>query len=232
MKLSVIIPTIDEYDSVKMVVNGICSTCNADEIAEIKFVVPSFVKEDYLTYLNSLSKNFPAFFFDVHQQKNKGIGAAVFEGFYSATGDYVTAIGSDMENNPEDISKMIELAKKHPGAVITASRRLRKGDFSDYPFVKRIANILFQSFLHVFFSTRQSDITYMFQCIPKELLYKYNFDSMDSFIQALAFLPERYSIPFYEVPSKISMRAHGKSHLRLKYYAGFAKEAVQLLRRH
>lgn len=138
-----------------------------------------------------------------------------------------------MENDPKDIAEMIAIAKRHPGAVVTASRRLRKGDFSEYPALKRACNILFQMALHVLLRTKQSDITYMFQCTPRELLYQYDFsDSVDTFILALALLPEMYDIPFYEIPSKVSTRKHGKSHLSVRYFVGFLREVLRLIKKH
>lgn len=210
---------------------GIYESCNHEEIAEIIFIHNNNSTEDYIAYLNSLKADFPGICIKVMCQKRPGVNAAVYEGFYSSCGDYITAIGADMENDPHDVAKMLELAKLHPGAVITASRRLEKGDFEDYPFIKRCCNIAFQEAVRLILHTKQSDITYMFQCTPKELLYKYDFsDSVNTFILALALLPEMYNIPFYEIPSRVGKREHGTSHLKLSYYAGFVKEVLKMLK--
>lgn len=228
-----IIPTIDEYEDIRTVVGSIYETCRHEDIAEIKLIHDDRSTENYIAYLRSLQTEFPEVRLEIVRQNRPGIGAAVYEGFYSATGDYLTAIGGDMENDPRDIAEMIALAKRHPGAVITASRRLRKGDFAEYPALKRICNILFQTVLHIILRTKQSDITYMFQCTPRELLDQYDFsDSVDTFILALALLPEMYDIPFYEIPSKVSIRKHGQSHLSLRYYFGFLKEVLRLIKKH
>ena len=211
----------------------IYQTCSHKDIAEIKLIHDDRSTEDYIFFLRSLQEDYPEMKIEVIRQKRPGIGAAVYDGFYAATGDYVTAIGADMENDPRDIAAMIAMAKLHPGAVVTASRRLRRGDFSEYPSVKRFFNIAFQTLLRLLIHTKQSDITYMFQCTPKELLYRYDFsDSVDTFILALALLPEIYDIPFYEIPSKVSMRQHGQSHLTVQYYAGFLREVFRMIGRH
>lgn len=228
-----IIPTIDEYEDIKTVVGLIDGTCRHEDIAEIKLIHDDRSTENYLSFLRSLRADYPEMKIEIVRQKRPGIGAAVYEGFYAATGDYVTAIGGDMENDPRDIAVMIDQAKRHPGAVITASRRLRRGDFADYPKVKHLCNVAFQTLLRLLIRTKQSDITYMFQCTPKSLLYQYDFsDSVDTFILALALLPEMYDIPFYEIPSRVSTRKHGKSHLSIRYYIGFLKEVLRLIKKH
>ena len=211
----------------------IYQACSHEDIAEIKLIHDDRSTEDYISFLCALQPEFPEMKIEVIRQEKPGIGAAVYEGFYSATGDYVTAIGADMENDPRDIAAMIAMAKLHPGAVITASRRLRRGDFAEYPAIKRFFNLAFQTVLRVLLRTKQSDITYMFQCTPKELLYQYDFsDSVNTFILALALLPEMYDIPFYEIPSKVSTRKHGKSHLSIRYFVGFLKEVLRLIKKH
>lgn len=214
-------------------VGQIYESCCHGDIAEIKLIHNDESTENYIAYLRSFQELFPEVTIEVIRQERPGIGAAVYDGFYSSTGDYVTAIGADMENDPRDIAAMIDMAKQHPGAVVTASRRLRRGDFAEYPAVKRFFNITFQTVLRLLIQTKQSDITYMFQCTPKELLYQYDFsDSVNTFILALALLPEMYDIPFYEVPSKVATRQHGQSHLTLQYYAGFLREVFRMIRKH
>ena len=214
-------------------VGQIYGSCCHEDIAEIKLIHNGDSTENYIAYLRSFQALFPEVTIEVIRQKRSGIGAAVYEGFYASTGDHVTAIGADMENDPRDIAAMIDMAKLHPGAIVTASRRLRRGDFAEYPSVKRFCNIAFQTVLHVLLRTKQSDITYMFQCTPKELLYQYDFsDSVNTFVLALALLPEMYDIPFYEIPSKVSTRQHGQSHLTLQYYAGFLREVLRMIRKH
>ena len=187
-------------------VGQIYGSCRHEDVAEIKLIHNDDSTDNYIAYLRSFQALYP---------------------------DYVTAIGADMENDPRDIAAMIAMAKQHPGAIITASRRLRRGDFAEYPTVKHFFNIAFQTLLHLLIHTKQSDITYMFQCTPKELLYRYDFsDSVNTFILALALLPEMYDIPFYEIPSKVSTRKHGKSHLSIRYFVGFLKEVLRLIKKH
>ena len=231
MKLSIIIPTIDEYEDIKKVVELIYTSCDHEDIAEIKLVHSNSSTADYVAYLNTFRLLFPDVRIEVMKQSRPGVCAAICEGFYSASGDHVTAIGADLENDPRDIAVMIEMAKQHPDAVITASRKLRKGDFSDYPTLKRYCNTAFQTALHILFKTKQSDITYMFQCTPKELLYRYDFSgSEDTFILALALLPELHrDISVYEFPSRVSSRQHGESHLKTKYYLKLLKEMFRAI---
>ena len=231
LRLSVIIPTIDEYEDIKRVIEQIYDSCDHHDIEEIILVHSKQSQTDYIAYLHSLPEKFPEIKIVVMCQNRPGVNAAVYEGFCSACGDHVLAIGADMENDPRSISEMIFAAKQHPDAIITASRRLRRGDFANYPPIKRVFNIVFQSFLHIVFKTKQSDITYMYQCTSKKLLSEYDFsDKTDTFILSLALLPEICDIPFFEVPSTLGKRVNGHSHLKLSYYFSFIKAVTEAFR--
>ena len=226
MKFSIIIPTVDEYEDIGNVIRLIYDSCEHADITEIKLVCSKNSTEQYIAFLKSLCNVFPEIRIDVSRQSMPGVNAAIYESFYAASGDHIVLLCADMENDPRDVKKMIELSKQHPDAIITASRRLRKGDFDEYPSVKRVFNILFQTILHIVFHTKQSDITYLYQCTPKKIVYEYQFDdSIDSFLLSLGMLPERNQISVYEIPSKVGRRRNGKSHLKLPYYFSFVKAA-------
>lgn len=221
---SIVIPTVDEYGDIREVIGQIYDSCDCDDISEIKLVCSKNSTEEYVQYLESLASDFPRVRIIVNRQTVPGVNAAIYEAFYAAAGSHIILLCADMENDPADVRRMIELAKQHPDAIITASRRLRSGDFDEYPKVKRYINILFQQLLHIVFNTKQSDITYLYQCTPKKLLYEYSFSAKaNSFLLSLGLLPEREPIPVYEIPSKVGKRKNGYSHLSIPYYFSFIK---------
>ena len=224
MQFSIIIPTVDEYGDIEEVIRQSYESCDSRDIAEIKPVCSNRSTEQYIAYLKALQKKYTKIRIEVTRQTYPGVNAAIYEAFYAASGDHIILLCADMENDPGDVKTMIGMAKLHPEAVGTASRRLRKGDFDNYPAVKRFFNIAFQSVVHVIFHTKQSDITYLYQCTPKRLLQEYRFDDrVNTFLLSLGLLPEREPIEVYEIPSKVGKRKNGKSHLRISYYFSFVK---------
>ena len=187
-------------------------------------------EDDYVAYLKELSEKYGKV--KVYRQKYRGVSSAVFESFSMAQGSHLVAIGADMENDPNDIAQMVKKAKVHPDSIITASRRLRKGDFDAYPALKRMCNIMFQRVLHILFHTKQSDITYQYQLTPAQILQTYDMSgSREVFVLALALLTEVKNYPFEEIPSKVGIRKNGKSHNGLSYYLGFVKAVFIILRK-
>lgn len=231
LKLSVVIPTVDEYEDIETVVRLIYDTCSHDDLAQIIFVYEEQSPDEYIAFLHTLSALYPEVELVTMKQPGKGVNDAICEGFFAAKGDHVVAIGADMENDPRDVALMTEIAKKHPDAIVTASRRLRKKDMRNYPPVKRFFNVAFQMMLHVMYRTKQSDITYLFQCTPKTVLYEYDMKSrVETFNLSMGLLPELYDIPFFEIPSTVGKRMHGCSHSKFSYYFSFIRAAVEGLK--
>ncbi len=66
-------------------------------------------------------KKVPGIIFLSHK-KNQGKGAAVRTGIAHAAGDYIVIQDADLEYNPEDINRMIEVVDKNLGVVVYGSR--------------------------------------------------------------------------------------------------------------
>lgn len=228
--VSVVIPTIDEWEDIENVITRVLQSNEEGDVKEIILVYCEKSEKAYIDFLRQLAEKYASV--KLYHQKNRGVSAAVYESFSIAQGSHLVAIGADMENDPNDIAEMVKKAKLHPNSIITASRRLRKGDFSEYPPIKRLCNIIFQEVLHLLFKTKQSDITYLYQLTPASIMQMQNLDeNRDVFVLALALLTEINNYPFEEIPSKVGIRKNGKSHNGLGYYLGFIKAVCAILRK-
>jgi dolichol-phosphate mannosyltransferase len=86
------------------------------------------------------------------QQDNLGKGAAVQAGITHATKEYTIIQDADLEYNPEDIQKMLELAINNNYDAVTGSRRLKKQKqyahiayYFGGVFITTIFNVLFKT---------------------------------------------------------------------------------------
>jgi len=218
---SIVIPTIDE-EQVKDVIKCIADTCVPSDIAEIVVVYSKKTTEEFKEYLKSLKELFPELLLLAEEQPLSGPGDAAFYGCCKASGTHVVILGADMENDPNDISKMIALAKTVPDTIIKASRRLKKETFENYPKIKKVFNVAFQKLICTAFSSKQTDITYAYQLTPTRYLRQYPFmPDHRAFAIELALLPELYNIPYIEIPSSVGRRTSGRSHTDFKYYMGY-----------
>lgn len=226
--LSVIIPTIDEKEDIREVIGIILDTCKKEDICDIGLIYSHRSDEEFISYLESFRAKYPDTVFNIACQPGKGVGDAVRYGISLSRGSHITMIGADMENDPHDIAVMAKLSKEHPDHVITGSRNLAKGGFSEYPKTKILANMAFQLVLRILFSTKGSDVTYLFQSTPAHIVKEHNFLCPEAFVLELALLQETKKLPTIEFPSKVYKRKHGSSHLTFRYHLGFMKATFRI----
>lgn len=226
--ISVIIPTIDEIEDVKEVVSIILSTCKKEDISDISLIYSPFSDDGFVNYLHSLKELYPDTVFNIACQPGRGVGDAVRYGITLSRGSHIVMIGADMENDPHDISVMARLSKEHPDKIITGSRNLHKEGFSEYPRIKTVINRAFQLFLKIFFRTKGTDVTYLFQSTPIDIIKEHKFLCPEAFVLELALLAETKKLPSIEFPSKVYRRQHGSSHLTFRYYLGFIKAVFRI----
>lgn len=231
LRVTVVIPTIDE-PQITDVIASILNTCDPADIAGVIAVYGRQTPPEHAAFLQSLQNRFPQISVSALLQPGFGPGDAAFAGCAAAKGTHAVILGADMENDPNDISRMIALAKTDPARIIKASRRLKKETFADYPKVKKVFNVLFQWMMRTAFSSKQTDITYAYQLTPMKYLREYDFlPDHGAFAIELALLPEIYGVPYTEIPSAVSRRASGRSHTDLKYYFGYLFTAIRIYRK-
>lgn len=226
--LSVIIPTIDEKEDIKEVIGIILDTCEKGDISDIGLIYSPRSDEEFVRYLESFREKYPDTVFNIACQPGKGVGDAVRYGISLSRGSHITMIGADMENDPHDIAVMARLSKQHPRHIITGSRNLIKGCFSEYPKGKILINRAFQLVLKILFKTKGSDVTYLFQSTPAHIIKEHSFLCPDAFVLELALLQETERLPAIEFPSKVYRRKHGSSHLTFRYHVGFMKATFKI----
>jgi glycosyltransferase involved in cell wall biosynthesis len=65
----------------------------------------------------------------IELKRNYGQSSALAAGIAYAKGDYIVTMDGDMQNDPADIPKMLELAKKEDWDLVTGVRQKRKDNF-------------------------------------------------------------------------------------------------------
>lgn len=228
--LSVIIPTIDEREDIENVISVIINTCKAENLSEFIIIYSRASSDEYVEYLKKLPMIFPGTVFNIFMQKHPGLNAAIYEGYATAEGSHITAIGADGENIPTDISRMLEIVKHHPDTIVTCSRKLHKNNWKTYGLIKSFFNNVYQELFHLIFRTKQTDVTYLFQCTPSFVFQEYDFSlHIDNFIISLALLPEIYNIPLIEISTQVGKRQHGSSHASARYYWQYLIGTIKLI---
>ncbi len=106
------------------------------------------------------------------KEKNEGKGSAIREGLKNATGDVVVIQDADMEYDPMDWLKMLEVMEEKNAAAVYGSRFLCKDN--EFPFLSRIANRFLTLLTNMLFSAKTTDMETCYKLCSRELLLSLN----------------------------------------------------------
>ena len=135
--VSLLVPAMDETYSLQETVDIIVQTCKLSDIAEIIIILCERTSADSRRTAEQLVEKYQdKLRIYIHNQKRPFVGGAIQDGFDLAIGSHVVVMSSDLETPPQLISSFIELAKKNPEKVITASRWIKGGGFRNYNKIK------------------------------------------------------------------------------------------------
>ena len=106
MKLSVIIPILNEFESLPNLVGELKLSLSSFQDWEVIFIDDgsSDKSNEWLLSLSKENKNFKLIQFF----RNYGKSAALSEGFKNARGDYIITMDADLQDDPAEISNLID----------------------------------------------------------------------------------------------------------------------------
>jgi glycosyltransferase involved in cell wall biosynthesis len=147
MKLSIVIPALNEQQSIESIINR---TLDAkpyiianSPITDLEITVVSDGSTDKTVEIASRYTNRIRL---IIFEKNKGYGAAIKEGWNQSTGDLLAFLDADGTCDPKFFADLANLMQKENADVVLGSR-LNKN--SEMPAIRRFGNTLFSVFLSV-----------------------------------------------------------------------------------
>ena len=226
--VSVVIPAIDETESLRDSIEIILNTCDHMDINEIFIVVCERTTPECLRVINSLIASENKVPVRLYYQASPGLGAALHEAMQRVKGSHVVNMAADMDTDPYVIKDMINIAKNHPDAVILASRWIKGGGFIGYGRMYKLLNYIFNKMLQILFLSKVSDLTYGFRfaSVDKTLSVKWESRGFSIGMETnLKMLRLGYKI--IEVPAVWRVRNQGDSQnsffTKLKYMSTVLK---------
>jgi len=220
--VSVVIPTINETDSLRESVEIILNTCSHADLEEIFIVVCDRTTTDCLSIINNLMMAAGDVPIRLYTQSRKGLGPALHESMQRVTGSHVVNIAADLDTDPYVIKDMINAAKENPDSIILASRWIKGGGFVGYGRIYKLLNYIFQKLLQILFFTKATDLTYGFKFAPVDKTLSITWESngfsigMETNLKML-----RLGYKIVEVPAVWRVREQGDSQnsffTKLKY---------------
>lgn len=201
--VSVVVPALNEADNLPHVLNRI-----PDWVHEV-LLVDGHSTDGTLRVTCTLKPHAR-----IVEQRGRGKGNALRNGFAAATGDIIVMLDADGSTLPEEIPAYV-------GALLAGadyakgSRFLQGGGTDDMPLYRRLGNWGFVWFVRILFGGKFSDLLYGYNAfwtrvLPRLRLHTTGFEiETEMNLRAL-----RAGLKIAEVPSFEAERIHGHGRLR------------------
>jgi hypothetical protein len=203
VKVSLIIPTLEEAENLKLVLPAIPTT--VDEL----LIIDGGSTDSTVDVVRELQPSAKIII-----DRLPGKGNALRRGFEAATGDILVMMDADGSMDPADIVTFV--AALEAGAdVAKGSRFLQGGGSADMTIVRKLGNRALTRAVRLAFGGRYSDLCYGYMAFWRQVLPTFDGDvrgfEIETFLNVRALAA---GLRVAEVASFESARLHGESHLR------------------
>jgi glycosyltransferase involved in cell wall biosynthesis len=202
MKVSVVVPIYNEEENILLLHEKLRNAMEKLKIPYELIFVDDGSKDKSFSLLRELQKNDKSVVV-ISFRKNFGQTAAFSAGFDHATGDVVVTMDGDLQNDPEDIGKLVAMMDEYD--IVSGWRKDRKDPFLSRRLPSQIANWLISNVTGVFLH----DYGCSLKAYKKEVLDNIKlYGEMHRFIPAVASF---YGVKIAEVVTTHHPRIYGKS---------------------
>lgn len=199
MKLSVIIPLFNEQDNVVDLISVLKKHLDLLE-HELIFV------DDGSTDKTSEILNYNKQKHDtlITLNRNYGQSAAIKAGIDHSSGEIIATMDGDLQNNPADIEKMVQILQKTNADIVQGFRKKRKDSFS-----KRVSSTIANWFIRLMFNTKLHDVGCSLKIFKRQVIKDYIF--FNGFHRYFSLIAAIKGSQIIEVEVTHSSRKYGKS---------------------
>ena len=224
--ISIILPILNEINSLKKTLQ-IINKIRVDK--EFIVIYSNKLTQDLVKdEIHSLKKKYKNL--RCLKQIRPFVGGAIDLGIRNAKKNYIALMASDMETNPHELSNMINISSKNNNSIISADRWISKKGFSEYGFIKFLANFTFQKLLKIFFNYRILDFTFAYRIYPKNALKNHKIKELrHGFALETLLAPMKKGFNVITLPAKWKKRVEGSSSITIKAYLSYLKVFFRFL---
>lgn len=144
-ELSIVIPVMNEQDSVEPLVSQIRAAMNSLDY-EIIFVDDGSSDHTRANILHLMDDRLSL----IELKRNYGQSAAMAAGIEHSHGEFIALLDGDLQNDPSDIPPMLTKLKDEDWDVVAGNRKNRKDGMLLRKFPSRIANALIRCMTKVY----------------------------------------------------------------------------------
>lgn len=205
MKLTVIMPVFNEFQTIDEIISRVVAVGLADEI----IVVDDGSTDGTRELLGELDEKHPELKLILHD-RNQGKGAAVRSGIAQASSEYLIIQDADLEYDPRDYHAMLKPVQEGLADVVYGSRFLG-GPRRSTMFWHMIANKMLTLMTNILYNSILSDMETGYKLFRREIITsiplkakRFNFEP-----EITAKLLKR-KIRIYEVPITFNPREYSE----------------------
>ncbi len=202
-KLTIIIPVYNEEKTLLELLKKV-NFLKTDHGAEIILINDG--SEDSSKNIIEKNENFYDHF--ISYEKNKGKGFAVREGIKKSKGEYIIFQDADLEYDPKDIVKFLEMINKFAPDVVLGSRFNYDKYSKSHSILNKIGNLILTSTFNILYNTTFTDIYSCYLCVKKKYINE-NLLKANGFDQQAEILTQavKNGKNFFEVPINYNGRS-------------------------
>lgn len=207
MKLSVIIPVLNEEGTVSKIINKVLAQKEVLEVIVVDDGSTDKTLPKLKDFYNNLSKSRKDLLRIFTHTKNLGKGAAIRTGITKIKGDFIIIQDADLEYNPQEYKKLLE--KVSEKTVVYGSRIL-----ADNPraYIRTyLGNMLISNLYNLLFGTKLTDLYTCYKLLPARIAKNLNLSSNGFEIEAeISAKLARQRVQIIEVPISYKPRSYEK----------------------
>ena len=211
MKVSIVIPTLNEHGNITRLVDKINSITKIEKFETEIIIIDDHSTDGTIEDVKCLQKQQGNIHLVVRERR-MGVGSAHIVGYNLATGDVIISMDADLSHPPEKILELIEKIQNNYDMVM-GSRYIRGGatdkTFKFY-FLSKLGGIFLSRLLKI----KILDFTTGYRAIKKELWEKikdYKYSNHNIFLIESIYYAHKHGALTSEVPIFFKERLIGKS---------------------
>lgn len=210
IEYSLIIPIFNEHESVNTLFLEIKEVfLKINKSYEIIFINDGSTdqSEDVINKITQNENNCEA----IHLRRNFGKSIGYMHGFTKAKGEYIVTLDGDLQDDPNELHKLIKEAENNYDLVIGAKENRLETEIS-----KKLPSMIFNYFLSKLFKIKLCDSNSGFRLIKKTVA-----DTLDLYGDRYRFIPQLCYLSGFtvkEVPVVHRKRKYGHSKYGIKRF--------------
>tara|TARA_Y100001958_G_C21075868_1_gene433831 strand:+ start:14 stop:721 length:708 start_codon:yes stop_codon:yes gene_type:complete len=215
IKFSIVIPILNESKNIKILANTLRKELNNKFKYEIIFVDDNS-KDGSHIILKEQSKKFKNIKFIIRINKKPDLSKSCLTGIKKAKYKYILIMDGDLQHNPSDVPKLINLLHKEDLDIVIGSRNfLKVYKNKSLNFFRYYASIFIKKIVNLFLGYKTDDPLSGFFCFRKKILYKKKlFGKGYKILSDIIYSSKNLNIKDLEI--KFNHRSRGKSKMNMR----------------